>query len=184
MAIDSNRSIITGMGAEVGHGSGIQGGLRGSIVTSPGCRTHQMTQIKALIYESLLGLRAWANNKLDARWDNDPFGTNIRASQDEYLKLFETARAVRYPEVDLVELESGYSIDRAWLDDLALHTQIVKNPAHSPILTADCSTRCYVDTWPAVKSPSYRSLKPEPLAAFRRFAWPRPWRIRGSTGGS
>ena len=85
-----------------------------------------MDSVKAQIYEGLRGVRAWISNRIDARWDNDPFGHAPRASREEYLRLFAEARALEFPEVDAIEAETGFRIDRPWLDELALHTQIVK----------------------------------------------------------
>ncbi|RUZ79668.1 class I SAM-dependent methyltransferase [Mesorhizobium sp. M7A.F.Ca.US.006.01.1.1] len=61
---------------------------------------------------------------IDRRWNNDPLGSRIRASKEEYLRLFEIARRVEYPEIDRLEADTGFAIDREWLDNLALHTQI------------------------------------------------------------
>jgi predicted O-methyltransferase YrrM len=85
-----------------------------------------MKDAKALAYEAILGARAWMNRQVDARWDNDPFGKAPLASAEEYMRLFEKARSQQYPLVDALEAETGFAIDRGWLDDLALHTQIVK----------------------------------------------------------
>ena len=81
---------------------------------------------KAKAYEVLYGARAWLGKRLDARWENDPFGSSIRASREEYLQLFSEAKSQAYPEVDATEKEMGFYLNREWLDDLALHTQIVK----------------------------------------------------------
>ncbi|BAZ81236.1 class I SAM-dependent methyltransferase [Sphaerospermopsis kisseleviana CS-549] len=54
-----------------------------------------------------------------------PFGTSPKADRETYLQLHENARAVTYPEIDEMEQRLGYSIDRKWLENLALHTQIV-----------------------------------------------------------
>lgn len=78
------------------------------------------------VTESIYAARAWLNNRVDARWSNDPFGKAPRGTPDEYQALFEKARLNEFPAVDAVEKETGFAIDRAWLDDLALHTQIVK----------------------------------------------------------
>ncbi|MGE5567075.1 MAG: class I SAM-dependent methyltransferase [Parcubacteria group bacterium] len=85
-----------------------------------------MQDAKAIVYEGMRGARAWVNRAMDARWDNDPFGRQPHASREEYLRLFEETRRKEYPQVDAVEAETGFAVDRAWLDDLALHTQIVK----------------------------------------------------------
>jgi predicted O-methyltransferase YrrM len=72
-----------------------------------------------------LKFRAMINRWVDSRWDNH-FGKKPHASREDYLALFEEARLKQYPQIDELEAELGYAIDRLWLDELALHTQIVK----------------------------------------------------------
>jgi predicted O-methyltransferase YrrM len=62
----------------------------------------------------------------DARWENDPFGTSLHASREEYLTWFRQARSVPCPELDELEAALGFAVEGDWLDELALHTQIVK----------------------------------------------------------
>lgn len=59
------------------------------------------------------------------RWNNMPFGKEIRASRNEYLKIAEIARNKNYSEVDDFEKETGFRIDQDWYHELALHTQVV-----------------------------------------------------------
>jgi hypothetical protein len=54
-----------------------------------------------------------------------PFGKVPWADRETYLRLHRQARAVGYPAIDAFEQEAGFAIDRLWLEDLALHTQIV-----------------------------------------------------------
>lgn len=54
-----------------------------------------------------------------------PFGTRPHATRDEYLRLFEAARTETFPVIDDCERKFGFAIDRTWLDEVALHTQIV-----------------------------------------------------------
>ncbi len=54
-----------------------------------------------------------------------PFGKHPYASRQTYLDIFNKAREETYPEIDELEQRQGFSIDKQWLDDLALHTQIV-----------------------------------------------------------
>lgn len=61
---------------------------------------------------------------IDRRHNIDPLGAAPRAPKADYLQLFEAARQVRFPEIDRLEAETGCAIDRDWLDELALHTQI------------------------------------------------------------
>lgn len=58
-------------------------------------------------------------------WHDYPFGRSVCASKDQYLSLWEDEKASVYPEIDSLESRLGFSLDKAWMDDLALHTQIV-----------------------------------------------------------
>jgi cephalosporin hydroxylase len=60
-----------------------------------------------------------------ARWNDYPFGREPRAGEDVYRSIYADARAVDYPEIAALETELGHAVDRDWLDDLALHTQVV-----------------------------------------------------------
>jgi len=55
----------------------------------------------------------------------NPFGTAPLASRETYLQLHQEARNVSYSEIDDFEYRLGYGIERDWLENLALHTQIV-----------------------------------------------------------
>lgn len=55
----------------------------------------------------------------------DPFGTAPHATRAEYLRLWEEARKRTHADIDSFERSSGFAVDRDWLDELALHTQIV-----------------------------------------------------------
>ncbi len=58
-------------------------------------------------------------------WHDFPFGRAPRASKERYTELWEEAKAQEYPEIDAYEKQSGHKVDTKWLNDLALHTQIV-----------------------------------------------------------
>lgn len=47
------------------------------------------------------------------------------AGRDVYLRLHAEAKAAADPEIDAIERDCGFAVDRDWLDELALHTQIV-----------------------------------------------------------
>jgi hypothetical protein len=66
-----------------------------------------------------------ANMMTRSLWQNAPLAVAPRADRETYLRLFESARGVSYPEVDRFEREIGAAIDRSFLDELALHTQVV-----------------------------------------------------------
>jgi predicted O-methyltransferase YrrM len=70
--------------------------------------------------------RAWLNNAVDARWNHFPLGDKPHAPREYYLAKFEETRAKAHPDVEQVERDLGFAVDRAWLDELALHTQIVR----------------------------------------------------------
>ena len=70
---------------------------------------------------------------------DSPFGERIVANKDEYIDLFNEARLKTYPEVTKYENLMGFKLDDNWINELALHTQIVKkqstlNYAHGRIL--------------------------------------------------
>ena len=74
----------------------------------------------------------------------NPFGKDVQASKNYYLSIFEKAKNKIYLEVEKFENSSGYKIDKLWLDDLALHTQVVKkesaiNYQHGRILYSKLS---------------------------------------------
>jgi len=78
--------------------------------------------IHKLAYKSYESLDLFVN----ARWYADPFGTKIHASIEEYYQLAEEAKKNSSSAVVDYENEKGFTIDLEWLDELALHTQIVK----------------------------------------------------------
>ena len=55
-----------------------------------------------------------------------PFSSAPKGSRSDYLELHTIACEKSYPEVDVIEDQLGFSIDKTWLEDLALHTQVVK----------------------------------------------------------
>tara|TARA_B100000900_G_C20538164_1_gene699261 strand:- start:139 stop:954 length:816 start_codon:yes stop_codon:yes gene_type:complete len=60
------------------------------------------------------------------KYRNNPFGNKPHGTQKEYLRLFNEIKDKKYEIIDQIEKESGYKIDKNWLDTLALQTQIVK----------------------------------------------------------
>ena len=83
-------------------------------------------QVAAWLQELIHSTRAHFGELLDRRWNNYALGRAPRGTADEYLLLFAATRQQQYPEIDAVEASTGFAIDRSWLDELALHTQIVK----------------------------------------------------------
>jgi predicted O-methyltransferase YrrM len=94
--------------------------------------------------KSRLGLRTRGPGK----WPGPhPFGTAPRADRDTYLRLYDEARRETFPDVDAIERRLGFAVDRAWLDELALHTQIVVkksrlNYQHGRLVYAYLRDRC------------------------------------------
>jgi hypothetical protein len=58
-------------------------------------------------------------------WYNNPLGERRKyCTKEIYLNLARNVRDESYPEIEKYENNIGFSIDKMWLDDLALHTQI------------------------------------------------------------
>ena len=75
------------------------------------------------------------------RYFNQPFSNSPKSNKENYYKLFKKAEINTYSvkDVDLLEKEYDYSINRDWLNSLALETQIVikkseLNYAHGRVL--------------------------------------------------
>ena len=75
----------------------------------------------------------------------NPFGNFPLASKEYYLAIFEKASSKIFYEIDQFEKKQSFNIDKNWIDNLALHTQIVKkkseiNYQHGRVLYALLST--------------------------------------------
>jgi hypothetical protein len=67
----------------------------------------------------------WMLNKIfNDYWHNYPFGNKPKDIREKYLELFKTTKEKTYPEIEAYENEKGFFINKLWLDNLALHTQI------------------------------------------------------------
>ena len=55
----------------------------------------------------------------------NPLGSSPRATPEKYIQLHNIAQGLVYPELDALEKNTGHSIDRKWVESLALHTQVV-----------------------------------------------------------
>ena len=55
-----------------------------------------------------------------------PFGKQIVATKEFYLKKFEEVKNLKYENIDNFLPVKKYPIEKNWIDNLALHTQIVK----------------------------------------------------------
>ena len=58
-------------------------------------------------------------------WHANPFGGALRADKIRYEALWEEEKQSLYPKIDGYEDQTGFAVDKTWLDNLALHTQIV-----------------------------------------------------------
>ena len=47
-------------------------------------------------------------------------------TKQDYLDIFEKTINLHYPQIEKYQNESGFSISKPWIDELALHTQVVK----------------------------------------------------------
>ena len=65
------------------------------------------------------------NGWVDTRWYGSPLGEAPRADPATYLSLAHAAADQCHDEIDAFERAQGFAVDREWLDELALHTQIV-----------------------------------------------------------
>jgi hypothetical protein len=93
-----------------------------------------------------------------APWFDAPICSAPMASREAYLELARAAAQESYEEVDAFEGQAGFAIDREWLDELALQTQVTlkESPicyAHGRILYSALS-RYLKDT--PFRSPSDR----------------------------
>ncbi len=78
-----------------------------------------------LFSSKLVWLRRYIEKKSNSIWFDYPFGRNPIGTEKQYLDLFHDSKGKKYNEVDKFENDTGFFIDKEWLDDLALHTQIV-----------------------------------------------------------
>ncbi|MDC1279830.1 class I SAM-dependent methyltransferase [Pelagibacteraceae bacterium] len=58
-------------------------------------------------------------------WNSFPFGNKAILTKEEYTKLWLDEKNNFYPNIDQYEKNNGFKIDKDWLDNLALHTQVV-----------------------------------------------------------
>ncbi len=75
-----------------------------------------------LIFNSLTIAQLINRNK----FPKDFFGKKPWASKEEYLTLYEDAIKKESEMIKIFEEKNGYKINKAWINKLALHTQIVK----------------------------------------------------------
>ena len=73
------------------------------------------------------------------KWNNKPFSIKPISNKEKYYELWNEASLKKNPEVDKYEENTGFKIDKDWLNNLALRTQIVikkseLNYAHGKVL--------------------------------------------------
>ena len=62
---------------------------------------------------------------IESNYPSNHFGIKPLASKDEYLDLFNHFKNINHKEIDDYENALGLKIDKQWIDNLALYTQIV-----------------------------------------------------------
>ena len=69
------------------------------------------------------------NSMVKARWHNNPFVKQPVGSEEDYKKLWQQAKGTKSVAVDELEKNLAYTVDREWLNDLSLVTQISIKPS-------------------------------------------------------
>ena len=78
------------------------------------------------IYFRIIRLLRIALEKFFLRiYSKNPLIYKPIADKNTFLNLHHLAKNVVYPEIDKYENEMGYFINKKWIDDIALHTQVV-----------------------------------------------------------
>ena len=77
------------------------------------------------VYVRKLLHRAIIVSKINSFFPKNPFGKKPRADAAHYEKLWEEARSRTSSTIDSLEEQCGAKVDRDWLDNLALYTQVV-----------------------------------------------------------
>ena len=83
------------------------------------------TKFNRFFATKITGFRRLIELKSNKFWFNYPFGEKVQASHEEYLQLASKVKLEEYPQIDDYEKKIGYKVDIKWLDELALHTQVV-----------------------------------------------------------
>jgi hypothetical protein len=81
--------------------------------------------IRLLQSKTLRGFNFWFDTLINFHWNNFPFGNKPIADEKTYLELWKNETQKIYPEIDLYEKTLGFSISTDWINNLALHTQVV-----------------------------------------------------------
>ena len=82
-------------------------------------------KLQSFISRKLIPVRRKLESLANSHWYDWPFGREPVATIDEYIRLSKEVRSLTYPEIDSYEKKMGFAIDKEWLHELALHTQVV-----------------------------------------------------------
>ena len=75
--------------------------------------------------KTLYLINNFSSKQINKPWLNFPFGNLPKASRENYIELWENEKNSEYPSIDKFERDLGFALSKSWLDNLALHTQIV-----------------------------------------------------------
>jgi predicted O-methyltransferase YrrM len=87
-----------------------------------------MARASNLLNNLLASIAVWSDHASNRRWYDSPLGSRPRAAAGTYQELADDAKAKLYPQIDQYEAQAGFAIDKNWMDEVALHTQIVIKP--------------------------------------------------------
>lgn len=98
-----------------------------------------MQNIKSLLFVILIKTSRLVDILWTLYWSKSPITNKPLANKRIYYDLAKNTANQKYIEIDAFEKKCGHALDIKWLDDLALHTQIVikKSPlsyAHGRVL--------------------------------------------------
>ncbi|NKB76592.1 MAG: class I SAM-dependent methyltransferase [Gammaproteobacteria bacterium] len=68
------------------------------------------------------------DKRVNQKFYDFPLGSKPWAVEKDYLDLWDKTKQIAYPQTDGYEKETGFAMDKTWLDELALLTQIVIKP--------------------------------------------------------
>ena len=86
---------------------------------------YYLEKFRSLAARKLTPARRKLEELTNEHWHEWPFGREPRASEKEYLRLAKEVSEQTYQEIEKYEHDTRFSLNKEWLDELALHTQIV-----------------------------------------------------------
>ena len=101
----------------------------------------------ARVKKKFVPIERWVTAQTNDYWYRNPLVREPNGCRDHYLSLYESAIVKVFEEIDEYELVTGCAIDRDWLNQLALQTQVVVKSselcfAHGRILYSALSSYC------------------------------------------